>query len=250
MKFNNRAFSLIEMMFVIILIAVIALYAVNVMKKRSDEALATKTATDMQQWLQAAQNYYGTKQKWPPINGQDGGWNALIKENLLPASSACSSILMPGGNSPNNCNNYSNFALSYPGNDNEKAAYASVILNVPSEALAKNIASKLPNSNIIKNNNVYTVSGSVTADFVDTSQNAYYVSSVSCAVTRKCPGGYLTASSSKPPKGNFCYTAQNIIATASPPTGEKDTFTLTCYCTSKNCNLKTYTINSEGKIIR
>lgn len=146
---KKKAFSLIEMMLIIVIISVIALYAANIARQRAQAALATKTAAEMQQWLQAAANYYTNNNgQWPSTSGNgssstDSGFSVLNSANLLPSTLQCSALL--ASSSTASCGLYSPFYLSYPdsGDTAKNAPYIQINLQVPQAALGKSIAAKL-----------------------------------------------------------------------------------------------------------
>lgn len=137
------AFSLIEVLFLIVVLSIIAVYAINLSSKRSQEALADKTASMMQQWLQATNNYYTTHQNtWPQT------WNDLINTTppLLPDSAQCSSIISTQTDNPQ-CQGFGYFYLDFPsGEDYKNASYIIIETQVPDQQLGQLIAGKLPNA--------------------------------------------------------------------------------------------------------
>lgn len=154
---NLAGFSLVEMMLVIVVISIIAMYAANIARQRAQTALAATTAGEMQLWLQASINYYTQSNQWPQATGpNDTGFQALNSKNLLPNSAQCSQILIQNSGNEN-CGAYSPFYLSYAPNSNyQNSLYISVNLQVPTEALGAAIAAKLPAGNYT--NNIVTTS--------------------------------------------------------------------------------------------
>lgn len=150
-RIYQAAFSLIEMMFVIIIIAAIALYAVNMVRSRASDAAVTTTADTMVQWLQASQNYYAqnTDKKWP--QSWDDLYDPTNKVNYLPLSSGCSKIIQsqtyscPSGTSAS-CGQYGPMCISFPqGFNNTTATYIIISTPVAETSLGQKVANLVPN---------------------------------------------------------------------------------------------------------
>ena len=142
---KSSGFSLVEMMLVIVIISIIAMYAANIAKERAQATLAATTAAEMQLWLQASLNYHAKTQNWPQASGAtNSGFTNLNNDNLLPASAECSQILIQNA-SNTTCGAYSPFYLSYAPNTTYKnSPYILVNLLIPNQALGTAIAAKLP----------------------------------------------------------------------------------------------------------
>lgn len=136
-----KAFSLIEVMFVVVLLAIISIALVSYLNQESQEKLAQKTAGEMQQWLQATQNFYKNEDKWPLQ------WSDL-KGQYLPESLECSTLILPRNMQRNtDCQGFGDFQLSLPsGTDVDTAPYIILTTPVPSEMIGKEIVKYLPNS--------------------------------------------------------------------------------------------------------
>ena len=233
--FKTKAFSLIEMMFVIIIIALISVYAVNVVNKRAENTLATKTAAQIQQWFQAAQNYYTTNQTWPT------SWNEISGVSdqgvYLPASAQCSPILNSGSNS--SCGNYGYFHLYLPSGDNpagqpysaDNSPFIYLETQVPNEVVGKQIASMLPNgvygdcsSGYNSSSDDLCVSGSAVLPGNLSAPQAY-IPTAQCSITR-CDSSVNIG---------VCFNSTVSITNvpASSTTPSRPTY---CICTNGNCS--------------
>jgi len=125
--------SLIEMMFVIAVMATIGVYfAVNLKIGQQNRALE-RSALEMQNWLQGGLTYLVRTNKWPTTMGDlyQGNTPYLVKENL------CSPWHTPSGTT--NCNGRSEYQL-----DVSKPPYFGMSINTPSSEIAQKLAAQLP----------------------------------------------------------------------------------------------------------
>jgi len=217
----SKAFSLIEMMFVIIIIAAISLYAVNIVRSRGTDAVVTSTADTLTQWLQASQNYYAQNKQWPQ------GWSDLYSGSTqyLPESAGCSKILQsstftcPAGTSAS-CGSYGPICLSFAsGQTYQNATFIAVGTPVSDTAMAQKIANLVPNGSY-SGGMVYTravLPGSAGA-------GGYFVPEVACSTSSYGNGS-----------GHYTYMIVNSIRFVSDSqVANPDTNTL--YEASCSCN--------------
>ena len=84
---NTRGFTLIEMLLVLVIISAIILMSVGYLQQRTLATRVDRTATQMQQILNAAMSYYVVNGSWPPslacLQGQ-GGTNCAGTVVYLP----------------------------------------------------------------------------------------------------------------------------------------------------------------------
>lgn len=125
--------SLIEMMFIIAVMATIGVYfAVNLKISQQNKALE-RSALEMQNWLQGGLTYLVRTNQWP-ANISDlyqGSTPYLVKENL------CSPWHTPSGTS--NCNGRSEYEI-----DVSKPPYFGISIVTPSKEIAQKLAAQLP----------------------------------------------------------------------------------------------------------
>lgn len=156
-KFLTHAFTLIEMMFLVILVGVISLYSVNLARQHTANQTASDTAGLMMQWLQASQNYYSQNSYWPQSTNGDGGWSVLNNGGFLSATAKCSKIIQNSSNTSSQCGLFGIFTIGYAqGNDQngqpfnyQSSQYISVSTPVGDPALGQQIAAKLPNGQYV-----------------------------------------------------------------------------------------------------
>jgi prepilin-type N-terminal cleavage/methylation domain-containing protein len=97
---RNQGFSLIEMMFVIVIIAIITVTTVNIMRSRLSSALVRKAASQMELILQAESAYYSDHQNTVPTQFSDLQAYLTLASNTNPWGAAYT--LTPPANTPAN----------------------------------------------------------------------------------------------------------------------------------------------------
>lgn len=150
---ENRGFSLVEVMFVIILLGVLALSGIKYLQSRQKSQLIEKTAIEMGNLLQAGMIYFSINEQWPAKIEQLLASNDDLLDGMLPPDAKCSPYAI--FNSPYNdpeCGDHPAYQVkpSNPG-DLIGSKYFEVSVMVPTEEIAKAIAARLPNSTINAN---------------------------------------------------------------------------------------------------
>lgn len=147
-KYRLSGFTFIELMFIIVFISMTMLYAASLNKNQARIDAINKAAVGMKMWEQAALAYHADHNKWPEVFSDD------LVGKYLPTELVCSPFAGPGGEG---CQ----LSLApYRGqpdcfkNDNYRCY--SINLKTPDEAVAKQIAKKLPASNANSDGTVFS----------------------------------------------------------------------------------------------
>ena len=106
---NNKAFSLLEMTVVVIILTILASAAIPVMSRAFFEKAGTKTALDMSAIEEAARAYYVDNNRWPDNSNYSSPIAALQAGNYLPQSWR---VINPFKYSYNASSNGSTFTVS------------------------------------------------------------------------------------------------------------------------------------------
>ncbi len=139
------------MLLVVAVIGTMIVYGANRQHQRNREQATTKTAHDIQNILISAAAYYilEGKQEWPE------NMQTLITNGYLLDTMECSPILT---STSTDCANRASYTISLPKNPDNTPNLAAPLftlkLTVPSDEIAKDIASKLP-STYVSTNVVY-----------------------------------------------------------------------------------------------
>lgn len=143
-----RAFTLIEMMLVVVVIATLALMLSQFVKRQQLQSAVKASANDMQLLIQAAQMYYVANGAWPTLN--------QITSSTI---SQCGRFQMTGTSPCLNNNNYTlvyyNSSTSWSPYPNPTVTTLAVQTTAPTVALAQQLAALLPMS-IINGSTVQT----------------------------------------------------------------------------------------------
>lgn len=138
MKKQQAGFSLIELMFILVFLAIVLMYSVSATRNVARQDAIENTAIGIQNWLQSALAYYADHGKWPSdFNSSTEG----LVGSYLPAQLVCTPF---AGATPNGACETGN--TSYTGSNNGK--YYTVSAYVPDESIAKAIAGKLPSTEV------------------------------------------------------------------------------------------------------
>ena len=129
------AFTLIEILFIIVIIGIITAISLTSFQQRSLNTKVDKTALQMQQILQAANTYFSAWGCWP---------NSSSCPNNAPAFN----YYLPLGNSTNPWGTPYTFAAD-PNQSNNFLVYSG---NLPNAQIASRVAGFLPNANIDSQN--------------------------------------------------------------------------------------------------
>lgn len=141
-------FTLIEVMFLTIVIAVISLAGLKAMTARHKANDIQKAAYEIQNIQQAALAYYATEGHWP-----EQGLIDLISSDVatidgyLPRSAYCSPFSLSGSNGK--CGSHTPYEINYEtGKDYKTSKFAMVSVTLGSEDVAEQLASQLPSSTV------------------------------------------------------------------------------------------------------
>jgi len=169
-KKTTLGFTLIEIMLVMVVLGGILLYVISIVKSKTQEAEVEKTALGMQNWLQAASNYYTDKSQWP-ANFSD------LYTRYFPEVAVCSPWFNPssinsqnasgangatGPSSPRrgpstsgvDCLSRSKYTAVLPNND-PKGNFWGVQVDTASSQAAQLLAARLPSA-VISNDTLVT----------------------------------------------------------------------------------------------
>lgn len=141
---NNRGFSLLEIVIVIIIITILASAAIPVLSRAYLEKAGTKTALDISAIQDAARAYYINNNAWPGAAQGHTALGDLAAENYLPST----------WNAVNPFGIVSNSALySYNVSVLGPSLRVDTLVPTAAQAIIENL---LPASGILPNNNVYS----------------------------------------------------------------------------------------------
>lgn len=173
-KKPTLGFTLIEIMLVMVVLGGILLYVISIVKSKTQEAEVEKTALGMQNWMQAASNYYTDKNQWPASFSD-------LYTRYFPEVAVCSPWFNPnsvnsGGTSGANgaggpsrrrgpsasgvdCLSRSQYTGVLPNND-PKGNFWGVQVDTASSQAAQLLAARLPAA-VITNDTIVTAYTSV-----------------------------------------------------------------------------------------
>lgn len=141
MRTTNKGFTLIEIMLLVLIIAIISLYAIMSVRRTENVVAEQVTAVAMKQWLEAGLAYFVEYDKWPTST------NDVITANFLPPNSDCSPWTGTGGGAA--CPNRKPYVLT------QEQMYLKVSITVDNASLAKRIQHQLPGSQVINGSTVF-----------------------------------------------------------------------------------------------
>ncbi len=199
---RHSGFTLIELMLVIVVLALISVYAIKTLRTMSGATVVQKAAQEASNIQQAAMAYYVTYTEWPL------SLQTLVDKSYLPktvggADPRCSPFVTTGKTT--NCGSFAEYTTT---TTDKKAPYFTLSLNTPSNDTALAMAAKLPSAWVGGTNNATIFSAIpvpgqisniteffkdkgwvVSAGFVATPTNAPKPSSIKIYLPR-CPKGY------------------------------------------------------------
>ncbi len=138
-KQKYRGFTLIELMLVIVVVAVISLYAINLRRVRRDNAMAQQAATQMQMIDEAVYAYYLANGEFP---SHPDALSKLISAGYLPETAACSPFII-AQNSGAPCYYHSVYDFSPAGSSGHYWSTLRVA-GLPSKDIAERLVKNLP----------------------------------------------------------------------------------------------------------
>ncbi len=152
-----RAFTLIEMLFVIVIVAVLMLYAVNIERSHREDRIVQQATTQMLQIMQAARVYYMTKSYvWPTSMSDLIGQSPMY----MPTNFQCEPFLdnrnVTGGPPCYNRAVYTIAPTSGADVISTPVLLGITANNVPAN-LSQKLAAQLPNYTFSNNNTSVTV---------------------------------------------------------------------------------------------
>lgn len=145
---KNRGYTLIEMMFVIAILALISLYGFSSLRSQQKKQSIQLTVADLSTWVAAIENYKIT---------QTAGWpttlQAVIDSKLMVSDALCSH--WPGSDTANQtapCSGKNLYQIAMPEQGTTApniAAFWGVKIAIPDTNTADSIASQIPEAQII-----------------------------------------------------------------------------------------------------
>ena len=166
MKINiytgNKAFSLLEVTVVIIILTILASAAIPVLSRAYMERAGTKTALDMSAIEEAARAYYINNNAWPGTAQGHTALGDLTAGNYLPSSW---NAVNPFGAAAEDTSLYA-YVVSVSGAS--ASSYLTVSTYVPSQARSV-IVNSLPSSGLVLNNGIEYVYSAVAVPGVSSS---------------------------------------------------------------------------------
>ena len=151
---NNKAFSLLEVTVVIIILTILASAAIPVLSRAYIEKAGNKTALDISAIQEAARAYYVNNNTWPGTAQGHTPMGDLTTGNYLPSSWNAINPFGFASAAP------STYAYNIAVNISSKDSYLTVFTYVPTAAQPI-IENLLPASGLLQNNNVYYVYSSI-----------------------------------------------------------------------------------------
>lgn len=146
-KQRHFGFTLIEMMFIVLLLAFIGLQIAQSTQQRSEANIIEKSAGDMNDWEVAILNYYNhNNSKWP------ASLSAVTTTTpaLMPATALCSQFIVNNPGSNPQCGSYAEY------NGFSQSNYYVLSIQTNSANTAVNLAARLQNAWITNNTTVNT----------------------------------------------------------------------------------------------
>lgn len=142
-------FSLLELLFVVAILATIATFGLSIYRQRTVNVKVTRAAAEIQQILQAGSAFYADKGQWPVGQSQTG---EEFEKNYLPFGKVRKS---PWGEE------YAYQPFADTVSDVKKARLFQVETWVPTETAASQMAAQLPNSEVEVVGRAYKVKSQV-----------------------------------------------------------------------------------------
>lgn len=155
---KNNGFTLLEVMFVIIILSVTSLFTIKFVAQRDKVLKVQRTAIEMQNIQQAAAAYYLENNQWPQKLNQLLATDDTLTDGILHPTAKCSEYLMPGGADydPLICGDRPIYQIQAQDLGNlHDSKYLEVFVEVPTAEIARQIAAMLPDS-YTKLNMVYS----------------------------------------------------------------------------------------------
>ncbi len=155
---SQRGFTLLEIMFVIIVMAIMAVSGVSLYNHKIQNLKVEKAATQIQEWLSGAINYYNAKGYWPgesttnqpstPSTPRSEPLTLLVNEHFLS-----------GGGAADSHGNYPALYTPWSGSSESSIVYEAsyskqyfgVQATFPNATIAREVASRLPNWEEVNN---------------------------------------------------------------------------------------------------
>lgn len=172
---NNKGFSLIEMLLVLVIASSIVLMIVSYTTQKADELRRDRTSMQLQEILNAALSYYVNNAVWP--SDAVGNFPAALVPNYLPSST----MKNPWGNG---------FVIAaYPGTfTNLNSPMFSISTTLPNATEAKIVAGRVPFG--VVNTNTVTVSVSAPVQSLNNDRSVNFAqvyNSGACVPQPTCP---------------------------------------------------------------
>lgn len=146
---KQNGLSLIELMFVIIVMAIAALSTVQVLRQRNTNRTVDLTTFEANTIIQAAQSYYARfGKKWP----QD--IDEMIDKGFLSEDNRCTPWLVASPDDPGHCGSFSDYQIELP-DSRSQSKYLTLKFDVTSAEVAEAIAAQVPSSLIAHSTKVY-----------------------------------------------------------------------------------------------
>lgn len=144
---KKQGYTIIEVMLVIVVISIVALYSYNYMRKQTLEKTINQSALQMESLMQIAVTYYSRENKWPQ------NMTEFQTKNYVKNGDLCSP--WPSTNASNNpeCPNRQVYKVAdFPvGKNEQNALFFGVKVDVPSAEIAQQLSAVLPNSKVSGN---------------------------------------------------------------------------------------------------
>jgi prepilin-type N-terminal cleavage/methylation domain-containing protein len=145
MFINNRAFSLLEVTVVIIIMTILVSAAIPVLSRAYIDKASNKTALDIGVIQEASRSYYIDHNQWPDSSVYPNPIATLQAGNYLPSTwNPVNPFGIAGGNSSN---------YDYHVSSTGSTLTVDTLVPVAAQSIIENL---LPTSGILPNNNVYS----------------------------------------------------------------------------------------------
>jgi prepilin-type N-terminal cleavage/methylation domain-containing protein len=185
------AFTLIELLFVIAIIGVMASLGISYMTKRAEDAKIQKAALQIQQILEAGLNYYADQKQWPPATpNATSTCPPGTEEGFCPYIPALEAMLEnPWGVPTNGTKGY-----KWQYTEDIKKGNFQVITTAPKANVARRVAAILPNATVPENTTTVTATvanprGTIGAETSDTLIRGYGSSDKVITLDESAHGG-------------------------------------------------------------
>lgn len=129
-KAQVKGFTLIEMMFLVLILGIVALHIAQVQQQKNEQIILERASQDILAWQTVAVNYWAANQRWPS--------NFSDLASQLPPNAICSPF--PTSTSNTNCGNYNQYSGSISG-----SSYV-IKIDTGNQQLANALINKLLNS--------------------------------------------------------------------------------------------------------